>query len=55
VVSAANFKVLFSLTSISLKAAALCLVFALAEVTVMNWLTRLSEFLTDPARRDRKI
>ena len=55
VVSAANFKVLFSLTSISLKAAALCLVFALAEVTVMNSLTRLSEFLTDPARRDRKI
>ena len=36
---------LFSITGVSLECGALCLVFAIAEVTVMRWLTNLIEYI----------
>lgn len=39
------FDSLFSIESLSLKCAALCVVFALAEITVMRWLTKIITYL----------
>jgi cation-transporting ATPase E len=39
------FRFIFSLTDISIKSAALCVVFAIAEVTIMNWITRIFELV----------
>ena len=41
------FSSLFAIESISTKSMALCAVFALAEVTVMRWLTKGSEYLQE--------
>lgn len=40
-----GFKTLFSMDAISVPAAALCAVFAIAEFTIMRWLTELIAFL----------
>ena len=46
-----GFKTLFSIEDISVRAAALCVVFAIAEFTIMRWLTELIAFLRKPRRR----
>ena len=50
------FSGLFEMKSLSLKAWALCLVFALAQVTVMRWLTQLFSWIethTETKRREK--
>ncbi|MGN0255486.1 MAG: HAD-IC family P-type ATPase [Chordicoccus sp.] len=50
-----GFKTLFSIDDISVRAAALCVVFAIAEFTIMRWLTELIAFLRrSPASRVHK-
>lgn len=53
--STTGFRTLFSLRSISLKAAALCVVFAIAEFTIMNWMDRLFDFFRHPGTKLRKV